>query len=690
LIATAREIARLDFVYLAEIGYGGVLVAMVAASILAQARRQAPGRLLMVLLGVALLATGIASAPQFAPEWLLPLMLAGQILYSVLALQCHRVATEDEDAQELNGALARSALPLLIVPWALAFASHLSSPREDVLRTFMVASALAASLQAQWLVPRTRFWPNWLSPVGFFWFGALLFHETLLHIDRNAWDVAFELIALAYLVETARFLSVAETEDARWFGYAAIAAVACVTAAMVLRWFGPPGTLTIAALNDMLLPAIVSLLWAAIGALLTWLATRTRSRTLWSLGALLLIAAAAKLILFDFGSLGELGNILATIAAGGLFLLVAWLAPFPPKSEPPPTPEPETIRSAEGGSAAASTAPESAPAPAPAHTGEGSWSHGRGWIWVLVIGGAIYLYSQWMTQLERPRPIVPPRPVSPVPLPHRSAIPRVRGPSPAQSVSQAPSAVRASPPMDVCWSFAYSLPPDYIVLAVSGPEMQAATEPFNTQHTLSPLDLNVRPGPQAVVLALSATRPTLWRIHQAFPDQVVGVVLSGTYHSNITGVVRAIPVLHAAQEDHSYCGDFRVGANALDGADRFISRLLAHTVNETLVLGSNTAAGTPAADATPQRLIDGASGNLEIVGGVYWSPRNHRSFDLGPALKARCGTARATCAISCGSELAGDPDPGQSKNCDIEYRCGDGSAQTVEMQEGHIRQLVCP
>jgi uncharacterized membrane protein len=103
--------------------------------------------------------------------------------------------------------------------------------------------------------------------------------------------------------------------------------------------FGPPGTLTIAALDDMLLPAIVSLLWATIGALLTWLATRKQARTLWSLGALLLIAAAVKLILFDFGALGELGNILATIGAGGVFLLVAWLAPFPPKSGPAPAEE---------------------------------------------------------------------------------------------------------------------------------------------------------------------------------------------------------------------------------------------------------------------------------------------------------------------------------------------------------------
>jgi hypothetical protein len=50
---------------------------------------------------------------------------------------------------------------------------------------------------------------------------------------------------------------------------------------------------------------------------------RKQSRTLWSLGAFLLAAASVKLILFDFGSPGQIGNILATMAVGGVFLLVA-------------------------------------------------------------------------------------------------------------------------------------------------------------------------------------------------------------------------------------------------------------------------------------------------------------------------------------------------------------------------------
>jgi len=132
------------------------------------------------------------------------------------------------------------------------------------------------------------------------------------------------LLALTYLLVSSNAMS-------RIFGITTACAAASVAAAMVLRLVGPPGTLTILALNDILLPAIISLFWASIGAAMTWWSTRNRSRSLWSTGAVLMVAAAIKLVLFDFGSLGQLGNILAMMATGGVFLLVAWLAPFPPK-----------------------------------------------------------------------------------------------------------------------------------------------------------------------------------------------------------------------------------------------------------------------------------------------------------------------------------------------------------------------
>ena len=63
--------------------------------------------------------------------------------------------------------------------------------------------------------------------------------------------------------------------------------------------------------------ALVTLLWASIGAALTINARRMGSRVQWTAGATFLVGAAIKFVLVDFGSLGQLANILAVIAAGG-------------------------------------------------------------------------------------------------------------------------------------------------------------------------------------------------------------------------------------------------------------------------------------------------------------------------------------------------------------------------------------
>ena len=78
----------------------------------------------------------------------------------------------------------------------------------------------------------------------------------------------------------------------------------------------------------------MTLLWASIGAALTINARRMGSRAQWTAGATFLVGAAIKFVLVDFGSLGQLANILAVIAAGAMFLLVGWLAPMPPSRGP--------------------------------------------------------------------------------------------------------------------------------------------------------------------------------------------------------------------------------------------------------------------------------------------------------------------------------------------------------------------
>jgi uncharacterized membrane protein len=210
--------------------------------------------------------------------------------------------------------------------------------------------------------------------------------------------VAYEVLAVAYLVITLRFLLASNNRDATFFTGVTVISVIAVCAAMLLRLIGPEGTLTIFALNDMLLPAVVSLFWAGVGAAMTWQSTLRKSRKLWSLGAVFLVVAAVKLVLFDFGSLGQLGNIIAMIAAGGVFLLVAWLAPFPPKPERETShaDKAKNSRSALRGSAGSSSATAQ------------SVDSGRVWLWIVLgliavfilspatifraIGGSLFLY----------------------------------------------------------------------------------------------------------------------------------------------------------------------------------------------------------------------------------------------------------------------------------------------------------
>jgi Predicted membrane protein (DUF2339) len=546
ITALARELVRLKFVYLTEISYLGVITAISIVVGVAQARSRPPSRMALALFGVALLVTGALSSSEFSPTFLIPLMLAGQILYSLLALQCDR----DPD-NEFVGAVARSVLPALMLPWAVAFNDHLAKPHVDAVYTLLVSSALFASLQAQWLVRRARVWPNWLSPVGFVIFGALLLYESLFHIEREGWAVAFELIALIYVVETARFLSLSKSRDARLYEYVAIVAVASVSAAVLLRLMGPPGTLTILALNQMLLPAVVSLLWAAIGALLSWLSTRNQSRTLWSLGTFLLVAAALKLILLDFGSLGQIGNILAMLAAGGVFLLVAWLAPFPPRAAGPS--DPEGIRPADGPPSGTRrpTDPQASIRQAsdpPASHSEGERSNQRGWIWVLCALVLVIAYAKWFAASHR-RNIPPPVP---------------------------------------------------------------------------PGELQQQPQPDML--------------------------------DAITVPIAPLPV-----DDHVVVG------NALPAEDVTLQATYA----------------TPPSRDTRGEL------RPQIASATYASPRNGRSLDVTTEVRSQCQAGVAGCVVVCNNDLAGDPDFGQGKTCEIHYQCGENPAQTLRIPEGRREWVRC-
>ena len=77
----------------------------------------------------------------------------------------------------------------------------------------------------------------------------------------------------------------------------------------------------------------VSLFWALLGLVLTYLASRNGRRVLWIAGATLLGLVVAKLFLVDMASTGTVARIVSFLGAGVLLVIVGYLSPLPPARE---------------------------------------------------------------------------------------------------------------------------------------------------------------------------------------------------------------------------------------------------------------------------------------------------------------------------------------------------------------------
>lgn len=101
-IAIGRELFRLQIESVLQVAYLAVLVALGVYVGIVRLRSIVPGQLAVALFGLALLTTGQSSASVFALGLQIPLMLAGQVIYAALALQCDR--DNDEESVELSRA----------------------------------------------------------------------------------------------------------------------------------------------------------------------------------------------------------------------------------------------------------------------------------------------------------------------------------------------------------------------------------------------------------------------------------------------------------------------------------------------------------------------------------------------------------------------------------------------------------
>jgi uncharacterized membrane protein len=241
-----------------------------------------------------------------------------------------------DEGSEPSRLLGAIGAPILVALWVACFArgaDGLQQMQWQFPVSIGAATAIFTLLVGVRAGARSERWVNEAADIFAVGLAFVLALATLFDIERSSSAVGLELLCVVTLGVLAfwngRLLRIGE-----WVLPATVIGIALLLQANLLRWLGPAGDLNALDIFDMGWRALVTLLWASIGAALTINARRTASRVQWSAGATFLVGAAIKFVLVDFGSLGQLANILAVIAAGGMFLLVGWLAPMPPARPP--------------------------------------------------------------------------------------------------------------------------------------------------------------------------------------------------------------------------------------------------------------------------------------------------------------------------------------------------------------------
>ncbi|WP_175541811.1 DUF2339 domain-containing protein [Polaromonas sp. YR568] len=329
-LALAAELLRLHVDFLPQLIYGALLLALLVLSFPLRLLHTAPvwGALLL------LAATGISfwAANDAAFELAVVFAAGTPLVFLWIGANAGPARTSRASRTSPEGDLPFSAalglLPLAWAPWVFALTPEFAVTGNWLEMSLLLVSAFAVVLAASVWSPPGSTWHRQIWPVHFGVVSAALLFAVLFHIERGLWPVTFEVLALAYM---ATFVALRRNSaGAAQAGVVVIIAAFLVVQAMLLRAFGPDRLIMSAAdILQMKLPAAVSLLWASLGAGLAWWGSHVKSRGQWSAGVALLALTALKLVLRDFGDLDQLGNILALIGAGLLFLAVAWFAPIP-------------------------------------------------------------------------------------------------------------------------------------------------------------------------------------------------------------------------------------------------------------------------------------------------------------------------------------------------------------------------
>lgn len=111
-----------------------------------------------------------------------------------------------------------------------------------------------------------------------------------------------------------------------------------------------------------------------------------------------------------------------------------------------------------------------------------------------------------------------------------------------------------------------------------------------------------------------------------------------------------------------------------------------HQAQQRTVELQISAPGSSASSADASRPSTTSGPNIQSA--VYASPHG-QSFDVTAQLRAACAAAPSSCLISCGNQLAGDPDFGTPKFCRIVYTCWGQQAAVIQLPEGRRVALGC-
>lgn len=304
----------------------------------------APALLLAALVGLALLdhplqaggwwawplalATLLAVLHRLAPQWPAAARHVGHAIVPVLlaTLGAHgggevtRAWGDAATAWPWLGTLAVPALLLLLLP--STWASRRWPVRAEPVAYAVTASAVLAVGLLLWTLLA-----NWWSTGR----ASPLPHVPLLNpLDLG---VATALFAVANWLRH-------DGVRARLPSPAPLAVLAAVAFfwinAMLLRAFHHYGDVPYALeawMDSLAVQTGVTLLWSATALALMWLSARRAQRVGWMVGAALLAAVVAKLLLVDLSGSGTVTRIVSFIGVGLLMLVIAYVAPLPSSRE---------------------------------------------------------------------------------------------------------------------------------------------------------------------------------------------------------------------------------------------------------------------------------------------------------------------------------------------------------------------